>query len=263
MIKSLLFICFYIIGLAKAQVPTVQDCLGAMPVCKTSYTMEWNFEGEGNIPNEVNSNTSCLGAGERNSLWLKIHIAESGLLGFNIIPNVNQVDFDWAVFNLTNHQCSDIFSNPSLEVSCNYSGSYFPTSITGANGGTNTDTSYPNYPFYPQEEPMIPVVAGETYYFVIATFQQNLIINNFTIDFSLGTCEIGGCSKLSGSLYLDENKNCVKDQNETGVVNMPLRLFNQESSYFANTDSIGNYTFNFYSGGEIQLEILPSNSLFL
>jgi hypothetical protein len=258
--RPLLLICFFIIGLVKAQIPTVQDCLGAIPVCDSIINIDWNYEGDGNFPNEVNKFNSCLGAGERNSIWFKIQIAESGLLGFNIIPSRDSADFDWAVFNLTNHPCSDIFNNHTLEVSCNYSGSIFPTPITGANGGTCTDPGYPIYPFYPQEEPMIPVLAGESYYLLITNFQN--IIDSYIVDFSLGTCKIGDCLNLFGSLYLDENDNCVKDENESGVTNISLRLFDQERSYFTYSDDLGIYSFNFFEGGEMQLALLPSNPMY-
>lgn len=169
---------------ASAQVPTTSDCLGAFTVCNLTYEQSLSFSGTGNYPNEINNTFSCLGAGERNSSWYLITVQNSGLLGFNINPYCD-IDYDWAVYNLTNATCADIFFNPALEVACNYSGSIFPTPTTGANGGTNPD---PLNPFYPQEEAFIPVVAGETYALVVSNFTEDQC--GFQLDFSISTASI-------------------------------------------------------------------------
>ena len=185
----LLFVTFMSLNSkVLAQVPTTSDCLGAFNVCNLTYEQSLSFSGSGNYPNEVNNTTSCLGAGERNSSWYLITVQSNGLLGFNINPYCDSADYDWALYNLTNATCADIFSNPSLEVACNYSGSFFPTPTTGANGGTNPDPSHPLYPFYPQEEDFVPVLAGETYALVLSNFQNNQC--GFQLDLGLSTALI-------------------------------------------------------------------------
>jgi hypothetical protein len=54
----------------------------------------------------------------------------------------------------------------------------------------------------------------------------------------------------------------VKDENESGITNISLRLFDQERSYFTYSDDLGNYSFNFFEGGEMQLALLPSNPMY-
>lgn len=181
----ILFLFLYFPVRFYAQVPTTSDCLGAFTVCNLTYEQSLSFSGTGNYPNEINNAFSCLGAGERNSSWYMITVQTSGLLGFNINPYCD-IDYDWAVYNLTNATCADIFNNPALEVSCNYSGSIFPTPTTGANGGTNPDPG--SNGFFPQEEPFIPVQAGETYALVVSNFTDNQC--GFQLDFSLSTASI-------------------------------------------------------------------------
>jgi gliding motility-associated-like protein len=143
-----------------AQVPESGDCLGAFPVCALNYNQQLSFSGQGAYPGEVNGAISCLNSGERNNSWYLITVQTPGNLGFNIIPNCDDADYDFAVFNLTNASCAEIATNAALEVSCNFSGATFPTPVTGANGGPN-----------PQDSPFIPVLANEVY---------AIVVNNFT-----------------------------------------------------------------------------------
>ena len=168
-------------GLLSAQTPAPeQDCVGAIPICITNYSQPNSFSGIGLGENEINSDFSCLGMGEVNSAWYKIYITSSGNLGFNISPYNSNHDYDWAVFNLTGLNCSNIYSNSALEVSCNFSGSIFPNAITGPNNGPN-----------PQDETVIPVNAGEVYYINIGSF--GAIQAGYSIDFSISTCGLDSC----------------------------------------------------------------------
>ena len=45
-------------------VPTEQDCLNAIPVCTSQFVNPISYSGTGNIPNEINTFTSCLNTGE-------------------------------------------------------------------------------------------------------------------------------------------------------------------------------------------------------
>lgn len=183
----------------KSNLPE-QDCFGAIPVCQTIYYQPNSYDGQG-LLNEINPAFSCLGAGELNSVWYRVIAAGSGFLGFNITPNTSTDDYDWAVYNLTNHQCSDTDSIWQLEVGCDFSGSVTPTPITGPNNGSN-----------PQDEALIPVNAGEIYYIVISNFSSNQ--GGYTLDFAPSTIPIGECSFIYGNVYLDQNENCQLEQND-------------------------------------------------
>lgn len=179
-ILKYLFLClaFLLFATSKlsAQAPE-QDCFSAIPVCVNSYPNPISYSGSGNVPNEVNTGISCLGAGELNSVWYIVTVQNSGNLSFNLTPFDLTDDYDWAVFNLTNNACADIFNDASLQVSCNFSGSTFPTGVTGPNDGTN-----------PQDESSIPVLAGETYVVCVSNFSSTA--NGYTIDFSASTASI-------------------------------------------------------------------------
>ena len=162
-----------------------QDCIYALPVCIGVYYQENSYEGEGLEPDEINSTNSCLNSGERNSVWYKFSIVNSGDLGFTITPNNLSEDYDWAVYNVTELRCYDIYDNPSMEVSCNYSGT---DGITGAVGPPSTETSQgaggtPDNAF-------IPVLAGEQYMLHVSNYSSTT--NGYTLDLTLSSAQITG-----------------------------------------------------------------------
>jgi gliding motility-associated-like protein len=178
-----LFWCFLLLtGSAMAQNPTNQDCLNAIPICQNVYSTTASYSGEGNILNEINSGSSCLGSGELNDVWYTFTVQQSGNLNFLITPNNAADDYDWAVYNLTNNNCSDIYTMPGLEVSCNFSAT---PGTTGPNGGSaQTSQSAIGTPY----NAVIPVAVGQTYVINVSNFSSSQ--NGYTINFSASTAVI-------------------------------------------------------------------------
>lgn len=164
-----------------SQTPTVQDCLGAQSICNYVYQEQDAYSGEGNFENEINSLSSCLDSGEKNDIWYTFTVQNSGELNFTITPNDPNDDYDWAVYNLTNATCEDIATDPSLEVSCNYSPNIGCGGLTGPNGNTAGSCGG-------QNEPTITVVEGETY--VVNVSQFSMSTAGYSIDFSSSTASI-------------------------------------------------------------------------
>jgi hypothetical protein len=166
-----------------AQVPTTQDCLGAIAVCQSTYWELNSYTGTGNYPSEINPAGSCLLDGEINDVWYVFTVLSSGQLSFVIQPNNNSDDYDWALFNLTNASCSDIYNNPGIQVCCNYSES---SGATGMYNPANATCSAGRY-----DEPISPVtgvVAGETY--VLNISNPFATIEGYNLNFSASTASI-------------------------------------------------------------------------
>jgi gliding motility-associated-like protein len=178
-ISLMCFIIWSQANTAWAQIPTTQDCLGAIPVCQNVYVQPNSFSGAGNYPGEINGPASCLGS-EVNSVWYTFTVQTSGDLSFTLSPNGTD-DYDWGVYNLTNNVCADIFTNPALEVSCNFYGLPGPT---GPNGNL-----LPNGTLSPWSELVIPVLAGETYVILISNY-NSINQTGYTLDFSASTAQI-------------------------------------------------------------------------
>jgi len=142
--------------------------MGAIPVCQTTYWQADSYAGTGNYTNEINSGGgTCLLSGELNDVWYIFTVITSGELGFGIIPNNSADDYDWALFNLTNANCSDIYSNTGIQVCCNYSGTDGMTGMdnpnnASCNGSASAGTA----------SPMVWVNAGETYVLNISNYSS-------------------------------------------------------------------------------------------
>lgn len=186
---------------AFPQTPTVQDCLGAIPVCQDTYTQENSYLGAGNYPNEVYNNPgscendcpgSCLD-GEQNSVWYVFTVQQSGNLRLIIDPFYDADDYDWAVYDISTLRCTDIFSQYSqMQKSCNAWGSSSfngPTGISSAMGGTSHCNHCGDGGGTSKWNIDLPVTVGNTYVLLI----ENWGITpqgGYTLDFSQSTAII-------------------------------------------------------------------------
>lgn len=188
-IIAILTVCTFSI---YAQVPTVQDCLGAVAVCQEIFVEDLSFSGDGNYNNEINTSISCT-AGELNSIWYTFTVNNSGDFGFVITPNNLDDDYDWALFDITNASCEDIFNDPTLQVSCNASGGNGCHGATGATGATVWDEQGAGCFFDPPSQAfgfstfndLIPVVEGNTYVLMVSNWTGSPF--GYTIDFGVST----------------------------------------------------------------------------
>ncbi|MDD3742844.1 MAG: T9SS type A sorting domain-containing protein [Lentimicrobiaceae bacterium] len=186
----LLFLSFSFNGIA--QVPTVQDCLGAIPVCQNTYNQPLSYQGTGNYPNEINPNQTCPQScmdGEKNSVWYVISVQESGLLRFVITPVSPADDYDWAVYNITTMECSQIYNSAAfMQSSCNAAGGpgyQGATGISSANGGTKNCNNGGNTNKWNSD---LPVNAGDTYVLCVSNWTQTQ--SGYLLDFSASTANI-------------------------------------------------------------------------
>ncbi|HET9430185.1 MAG TPA: PKD domain-containing protein, partial [Chitinophagaceae bacterium] len=79
----------------------------------------------------------CSGTGganyqNKNPFFYKFTCFVAGTLGFLITPNANDEDYDWQLYDITGKDPNEIFTNSSLIVSGNWSGTY---GTTGAGAG--------------------------------------------------------------------------------------------------------------------------------
>ncbi|MEA1874134.1 MAG: gliding motility-associated C-terminal domain-containing protein [Bacteroidota bacterium] len=147
--------------------PNEQDCLGAIPLCFNTYSTTASYSGTGNYWNEIALSGGCPGncmlSGEMNDVWYTFTVQTSGTVSFLISPNSSD-DYDWAVYDLTSHDCMDIAtitSSPDFMVSCNwYDGYSYGVYDTGPTGGSSFDCGDHDDGAY---NDVLNVNAGETY----------------------------------------------------------------------------------------------------
>ncbi|MEM9884981.1 MAG: gliding motility-associated C-terminal domain-containing protein [Bacteroidota bacterium] len=178
---------------AHAQTPTIQDCLGAIPICEPIYREDKVANGMGNYPDEISNAISCL-ADERNAIWYTFTVNKTGDFGFILTPNNPNDDYDWALYDITNADCADIRNNPNLLVSCNAAGQQGSdvTCIgpTGATGGSEYNIQgagcHTNPPTIRNGRTplnaLIEVEKYNTYVLVVSNWSRST--NGYVIDFS-------------------------------------------------------------------------------
>ncbi|HEY2648354.1 MAG TPA: gliding motility-associated C-terminal domain-containing protein [Puia sp.] len=78
----------------------------------------------------------CSGDGavyaDTNPFWYTFTCYSAGSLGFLITPNNLGDDYDWMLYDITNHQASEVYTNTSLIVAGNWAGTF---GLTGARPG--------------------------------------------------------------------------------------------------------------------------------
>jgi len=194
--NPLILILLCLVNTIKSQTPTVQDCLGAIPICAQIYSETTSPSGSGNYPNEINGTSQggiCCMDNELNSIWYTFTVNQSGNFGFTLTPNNPIDDYDWAMFNITNGSCEDIFNDISMQVSCNAAGGGSCNGNTGANGGSNYNNqgagcnSNPPSQFAGNspDNALVPVSLGNTYALVISNWSNST--NGYTIDFGVSS----------------------------------------------------------------------------
>jgi len=176
-------------------VPTVQDCLGAIPVCQPVYSTLASYTGHGNVYPEIHNNGVCplCMDGEKNDVFYIITVQTSGILRFSLTPNNPNNDYDWSLFNMTNAGCDEIYTNAtSLQVSCNSWGAIGVNGPTGINTqlGNSANCNGPGNPpnFKPYNKDL-NVLVGQTYVLNISNWSATNQ-SGYTLDFSASTAVI-------------------------------------------------------------------------
>lgn len=130
------FLAIYFIQFNKLSAQTVyqlppnqpeQDACNALQVCGGSYFIPYSYTGIGKHSDL--DQTPCYqnaGGAEKNSVWLKLHVVQTGSIAFKIQPVDPQDDYDFAVIDATNKDCSALTSNDVIR--CN-----FNSNIPGSN----------------------------------------------------------------------------------------------------------------------------------
>ena len=176
----------------KAQVPTTQDCKGAIAVCDYIYHEDSTASGYGNyyeIPTGQTCATGHCMDGEKNSRWYVFTVVQSGQLRFQITPVMQTDDYDWAVFNITTYSCDDIKLHPNWMMrSCNAAGGagyQGATGVSTANGGNSNCSDGGNTNKWNTD---LTVFEGETYVLVVSDWTQTP--GGYTLDFSASSAVI-------------------------------------------------------------------------
>ncbi|MGN6264894.1 MAG: gliding motility-associated C-terminal domain-containing protein [Ginsengibacter sp.] len=144
----LFFICCCFIQTGNGQTCSTlgQTPSTAFPVCGTSVFSQTTvpYCGGRSVPGPCSATDSLT---DTNPFWYKFTCFKEGTLGFLITPVDLSDDYDWQLFDVTGHDPNEIYTNPGLFVSCNWSGN---TGLTGASsaGQKLNNCAGPKYPTF-------------------------------------------------------------------------------------------------------------------
>lgn len=191
-------IVLLLVILAGGKVYAQQPCTGlgqnpstAFPVCGTSVFYQdsvplcsSNFLY---VPGcSVYGDSSTMYT-NRNPYWYKFTCFQSGTLSFEIIPNALDEDYDWQLYDITGHNPDDVYTDTSLIISGNWSGTYAPTGandtgVTYMQCGSSPDSLYPTFAMSPV------LIAGHNYLLLVSHFTDTE--QGYFLSFGGGTAVI-------------------------------------------------------------------------
>src|SRR5688572_15113273 len=187
MFKKLIpLIIIAIIGITKSQAQSCsapgQNPETAFPVCGTAVFSQSSVPICGD--KQVASECAGIIFTDKNPYWYKFTCFSSGTLGFVITPENLDDDYDWQLFDITNSDPSDVYSDASLFVACNWSGE------SGLTGASSAGTSLVRCEGYgvPLFSSMPQLIAGHTYLLLVSHFTDTQ--SGYSLEFKGGTANI-------------------------------------------------------------------------
>lgn len=185
-----------------------QNACNALQLCGNSFFTPYSYQGVGTV---TDLSTTPCNSGEFNSVWLKLVVNTPGSIVFTITPVVNTDDYDFAIANITNGDCSNITQAQVIRCNFNNNSPVFNNGVIGLNstsvlttvaGGT-TGSSFLQ---------QINASAGDVYLIMINNFGAGGgPSSGFTIDFTGSTAvffdntppHFGNISTASPCTYKD------------------------------------------------------------
>ncbi len=173
MIKKLFINCFIIIFYTNAVAQTTCTTLGqtpasAFPVCGTAVFSQDSVPACGGFQIVTTGCNDFLT--DVNPFWYRFTCFVPGTLSFTITPNDITDDYDWQLFDITNKNASDVYTDPSLFVACNWSGEPGRTGASIAGTSLTVCGSTFGGPFRPLFSSMPTLILRHEYILLVSHF---------------------------------------------------------------------------------------------
>ncbi|MBC7848201.1 MAG: gliding motility-associated C-terminal domain-containing protein [Chitinophagaceae bacterium] len=199
---------------AQSQCTTLgQTPATAFPVCGVSTFNQSTVPlcGGTRIPGPCTND----GVTDINPFWYKFTCFRAGNLGFTVTPIDLNDDYDWQLFDVTNKNPNDVFTDASMFVACNWSGL---TGVTGAsgNGSSLQNCAGTGFPLFSSRPSLIQ---GHQYLLLLSNFSASQ--KGYNLSFGGGTADItdpqqpktvrasANCSGLKVSVKLNKKMKCA------------------------------------------------------
>ncbi|WP_158563281.1 T9SS type B sorting domain-containing protein [Chitinophaga silvatica] len=143
------------------------------------------FCNTGIIPGPYCGNPGDGPHSDQNPFWYKFTCYKTGTLGFTITPMDLSDDYDWQVFDVTDRNPNDVFTDRSLYVTMNWSGE---SGVTGASSAGNSLDVCGGYGL-PLFSKMAVIKEGHDYLLLISHF-TTASQSGYKLEFGGGTAVI-------------------------------------------------------------------------
>ncbi|NOT52602.1 MAG: T9SS type B sorting domain-containing protein [Chitinophagaceae bacterium] len=183
MISKSSFVVFLIVfsfaGKAQTCLAPPQTPASAILVCGSAILTQ----GTPTLCGQTDVPGSCTGNQNINPTYFRVACFGSGTLGFIITPDDLTANYNWQLFDITNRNPFDIFSDPSLFVACNWSPEPGETgaSIDGINISECSNSALPF-------SSMPSVLQGRTYLLMVSNKSGSA--GNYQLNFTGGSASI-------------------------------------------------------------------------
>ena len=157
----------------------------AFPVCGTDTFVQASVPvcGGNNIPTP-----GCTGLQDLNPYWYRFTCFTAGSLSFLIDPANDADDYDWQIFDITNKNPQNVYTDVSMFVACNWSGA--PGNTGATNAGTKLVTcGSTGTPYESAFSSMPQLMQGHEYILMISHFSGN-DQSGYRLSFGGGTANI-------------------------------------------------------------------------
>lgn len=174
-----------ILNITSAQVIPPIHCTSAIDLCDSIEIQDTLKVAIDTTADEIGP-TSCLTFGEIRGTWYTFGVNDTGNFRFMITPFDTLADFDWALFRVDWGNCTDIFSVPQYEVSCDVSGIGGGFYTTGATGLLQQG-----------HQPAVHLTSPALFYLYITTsIGDTDAVLGYTIDFSSSDMDLVPCNEI-------------------------------------------------------------------
>jgi len=185
--KKLLIFIFLSAFFSKGFAQIVCTGLGqnpatAFPVCGTDTFKILNVPicGDRQVPGPC----TAVPLTDKNPYWYKFTCFTAGTLGFVITPNTISDDYDWQIFDITNRNPDEVYTNATLFVACNWSGE---GGLTGASSAGTAIVRCDGLGV-PLFSSMPTLILGHEYLLLVSHFSDSQ--SGYSLSFGGGTANI-------------------------------------------------------------------------
>lgn len=212
----ILFLCN---GLAAQTCTTLgQTPSSAFPVCGLDTF------AQSNVPICTNHRITVPGCendgaeyADKNPFWYRFTCYKTGTLGFLVTPNDMGDDYDWMLYDITNRNPDDVFTDRSLIVTGNWAGTYGVTGASAAGVNFIQCASVPD-DHKNSFSTMPTILEGHTYLLLISHFTNSQ--SGYKLWFDGGTAVIvdpltpgiksgwAGCGGVTATLIMNKKIKC-------------------------------------------------------